>query len=402
MKAKITKRVIDTLEAGERAIIWDTDVAGFAARFQGGAWRYLVKYRSGTRQRWYVIGRHGAPWTPDIARVEARRLLGLVASGLDPSAEKATVDATPTLAEFAARYLDEYAVPHKKAASVAQDRANLRRAIVPALGPLRLDKVTRADVLRFHLSRKGTPTNANRCLALLSHMFNMAEKWGLRPDNSNPCRHVARFRETKRRRFLSEEEMARLGQALSEFEGGGSVSPYVTAAVRLLIFTGARVSEILDLRWADIDFAAGALALRDSKTGPKQVFLNAPALSLLASLPRVDGNPHVIAGGKPGERLADLEHPWQRIRAKAGLEDVRLHDLRHSFASVAAAGGHSLPVIGALLGHTQPATTQRYAHLSANPLRAASESVAARIDAALRGDKQASSVVPFEKTRSVG
>ena len=401
MKAKITKRVLDTLEPGDdKAVIWDTDVAGFGARFQGGAWRYIVKYRIGARQRWFSIGRHGAPWTPDTARIEARRLLGLVAGGVDPAADKATLDATPTLAEFATRYIDDHAIPHKKAASVEQDRANLRRAILPALGALRLDNVTRGDVLRFHLARKGTPTNANRCLALLSHMFTMAEKWGLRPDNSNPCRHVARFRETKRRRFLSEAELARLGQSLVHAETHEGVSPYVTAAVRLLIFTGARVSEILNLRWEDVDTSAGVLALRDSKTGPKQVYLNAPALSLLAKLPRLDGNPHVIAGSRPGGRLVDLEHPWQRLRSKVGLDDVRLHDLRHSFASVAAASGQSLPVIGALLGHTQAATTQRYAHLSADPLRAASEAVAARIVAAMEPAGESANVVEFPKTRA--
>lgn len=401
MKAKITKRVLDTLEPGDdQAVIWDTEVAGFGARFQGGAWRYVVKYRIGARQRWYSIGRHGAPWTPDTARGEARRLLGLVAGGVDPAADNTALDATPTLAEFAVRYIDDHAIPHKKAASVEQDRANLRRAILPALGALRLDNVTRADVVKFHLARKDTPTNANRCLALLSHMFTMAEKWGLRPDNSNPCRHVGRFRETKRRRFLSAAELARLGQVLAHAETGDGVSPYVTAAVRLLIFTGARVSEILNLRWQDVDTTSGVLALRDSKTGPKQIYLNAPAVKLLAGLPRLAGNPHVIAGTRPGGRLVDLEHPWQRLRAKADLDDVRLHDLRHSFASVAAASGQSLPIIGALLGHTQAATTQRYAHLSADPLRAASEAVAAHIAAALEPGGEVAELAEFEQRRA--
>lgn len=400
MKAKLTKRVLDTTPADELAIVWDTELPGFGARYQGGAWRFVLKYRSGKQQRWFTIGRHGAPWTPDTARVEARRLLGVVASGSDPSVARFAANAMPTLEAFAERYLAEFAEPHKKPASVAQDRANLRRAILPSLGSLRLDKIARADVVRFHLSRRGTPTNANRCLALLSHMFNTAEKWGLRADGSNPCRHVERFRETKRRRFLAEDEMARLGQALAQAEAGGSVSPYVIAAIRLLIFTGARLSEIIGLRWEHVDLTGGLLMLADSKTGPKPVYLNAPAISLLAGLPRVEGNPYVIVGGRTGTSLADLEHPWGRIRVQAGIEDVRLHDLRHSFASMAAAGGHSLPIIGALLGHTQAATTQRYAHLSADPLRAASEAVAARIAAAMRGGEAGPKVMPLRKARA--
>ena len=155
--------------------------------------------------------------------------------------------------------------------------------------------------------------------------------------------------------------------------------------MRLLVFTGARLSEVLNLRWQDVDVERAKLWLPDSKTGRKALYLSAPALQVLADLPRLDGNPHVICGDKPGARLVNIQKPWRRIRARAGLEDVRLHDLRHSFASVAAAGGLSLPMIGKLLGHTQAATTQRYAHLAADPVRAANEAIGQRIAAMMKG-----------------
>jgi integrase len=224
-------------------------------------------------------------------------------------------------------------------------------------------------------------------------MFTMAEKWGLRPEGSNPCRYVERFPEGKRQRYLSTHELAALGVALAKAErlgrrakeGGESV--YAVAALRLLIFTGCRMSEVLTLRWQDVDLGAATIRLPDSKTGRKEVLLNAPARQLLSHLPRLEGHPYVIAGGRHKDHLKDLERPWRRIRKLAGLHDARVHDLRHSFASVGAGGGQSLPIIGALLGHTQAATTQRYAHLSSDPLRQASEAIGEKIRAAMSGKK---------------
>lgn len=405
----ITKRLVDSIEPDERDVfVWDRLVKGFILRCRvGGGKFYVLRYSTGRRgqYRQVTIGRHGSPWTPETARDEAKRLLGLVAIGRDPATERATSAAMPTIAEFSERYLREYAEPHKKSLSVREDQGNLRRAILPALGSLRLDKITRADIARFHVARHDTPSNANRCLALLSHMFTMAEKWGLRPDNSNPCRHVERFKENKRERYLSEAEMARLGAALGEVESDGSESAIAVAAIRLLVFTGCRVSEIKTLRWEHVNFETGAIRLPDSKTGAKTVVLNAPARELLASLPRIEGNPHVIFGIRKGAHLTDLDHPWQRIRKRAGLDDVRLHDLRHSFASVGAASGESLLIIGALLGHTRATTTQRYAHLSNDPMRAASEAIGARIAAAMKGeradDEDGAKVARFRRRSSV-
>lgn len=399
-RERISKAVVDSLKPARREfIVWDVDVPRLGVRVRpGGGKHYVLRLRADGRQRWYRIGKHGDPWTPDTARDEAERVLGQAANveklretGSAPPSLRHPIEArelgktAPTLEAFAKRYLEEYAKPHKSEPSAEADAANLRRAILPALGMMRLNAITRADVTRFHLGRKETPTNANRCLALLSHMFTMAEKWGLRADGSNPCRHVERFEETKRERFLSVEELARLGNTLAAVEKRGELTPYGLAAVRLLTFTGARASEILGLTWNVVNLRAGTVRLTASKTGAKTLFLNAPALAVLSKLPHEAGNAHVIVGGRIGcaLTLSGLEQVWQEVRTAAKLEDVRLHDLRHSFASVAAAGGASLPIIGALLGHTRAETTKRYAHLAESPLKAASRSIGRSIAAAM-------------------
>ena len=384
-------------------IVWDSKLPrlGLRVRPSGGK-VYVLRMRVAGKQRWYTIGHHGDPWTPDTAREEGARVLGQAANvtklretGQAPPTLRHPIEArnygkaAPTLAEFAERYLAEYARPHKGERSATEDEGNLRRAILPTLGELRLDAITRSEVTRFHLSRKDTPTNANRCLALLSHMLSTAERWGVRPEGTNPCRYVDRFEETKRERFLSAAELARMGAALRKLEKAGKVTPFGLAAVRLLVFTGARASEVLGLTRDAVSLDAGAVRLTHSKTGPKTLILNPPAAAVLAGLHRVKGNPFVIVGGRIGLplTLSGLEQVWQEVREAAGLEDVRLHDLRHSFASVAVAGGASLPIIGALLGHTQAQTTKRYAHLSAAPLQAASGAVAATIAAAMAGKR---------------
>jgi integrase len=263
------------------------------------------------------------------------------------------------------------------------------RYICPVLGHHRIADLTRADVAQLHHQLRDRPYQANRSLAVLSKMMNLSEEWGLRPDGSNPCRHVKMYREEKRERYLTKDELRRLGAALADAERDGTESPFAMVAVGLLILTGARLMEILTLRWEYIDFENEVLRLPDCKTGAKLIHLNEPAINLLRALPQMVGNPHVIAGKKDGASLVNLGKPWRRICAKAGLTDVRLHDLRHSFASVAVGSGMSLPMIGKLLGHTQPATTARYAHLAADPLRAASNLIGAEISAAMNGNRRA-------------
>jgi integrase len=215
-------------------------------------------------------------------------------------------------------------------------------------------------------------------------MLNIAEEWGLRPDGSNPCRHVKKYREDKRERYLTKEELQCLGTALDDAKHNQTESPFVIAAIGLLVLTGARLTEVLTLKWDYVDLENAVLRLPDSKTGAKLIYLNDVAVKLLRAMPRMAGNPFVIAGGKPGARLVNLQKPWRRIRAAASLPDVRIHDLRHSFASVAAGAGMSLPVIGKLLGHSQPVTTARYAHLAADPVRAASNLIGNEISAAMQ------------------
>ncbi len=239
---------------------------------------------------------------------------------------------------------------------------------------------------------KGGPIAANRCLALLSKMLNLAEAWGLRPDGSNPTRHVAKYRERKVERFLSNVEFARLGTVLEEAARTGEHAS-VVAAIRLLILTGARRDEILSLRWEHVDFERGCLRLPDSKTGAKTIPLGAPALELLADLPRLNDNPYVLPGARPGRHYVGLGKAWRRLRAKAELPDVRLHDLRHSYASVGAGQNESLHVIGALLGHRDTASTQRYAHLSDDPMRAAADRISGHLAAAMAG--KSGEVVPL-------
>jgi len=206
-------------------------------------------------------------------------------------------------------------------------------------------------------------------------MFNLAEVWGLRSDGSNPCLHVKKFPEEKRERFLSADEYAALGRTLAELETTGSEPASVIAAIRLLMLTGCRLGEIMPLKWAYVDWQAKAFRLPDSKTGPKVVLFGDAVAAVLRAIPKLPDNFWVITGTKEGARLTDLQPPWRRIRRRAKLDDVRLHDLRHSFASGALFLGEGLPMIGKLLGHTQVQTTARYAHLALDPVRNAAEKV---------------------------
>lgn len=395
MADRITKRAVDALPPGERR--WDGELKGFGVqRTKGGTASYVLKYRAGGRQRWLTIGKHGSPWTPDTARKEAQGLLALVAQGKDPATEKQAAREAETFASFAARYMRDHAERHKKPGSLRNDRDNLRLHLLPAFGSRRFDELTRADMAKLHAAMADRPTAANRCLALLSHMFTMAQAWGEVADGMNPTRHIKKYKEAKRERYLSADEFMRLGEALRQAGEEGSETPYVVALFRLLTFTAARCSEIRTARWEWVDLQAGELRLPDSKTGRKTIYLSAPALDVLAALPREEGNPFVICGGKPGTHLVNYKDPWRRISQAARLENVRPHDLRHSFASIAVAGGMSLPMIGALLGHTQAQTTARYAHLSSDPLKAATGAVGAQIDA-LMGKGVGAEVVPLRR-----
>lgn len=409
---KLTKRTVDALKPGPRTVfLMDDSLPGFGVRLTpAGVKSYVFQWGRGrSLRRRLTIGRHGAPWTPDSARSEAKRLRGEVAKGGDPAAIRAAAHRAPTVKEFSGRFLTEHVEPKTKPSSARAYRSLLSTVILPAFGPKKLADVTRADVSRLHHSKRGAPYAANRTLAVLSKMFNLAEAWGIRPDGSNPCRHVAKFRERRRERFLSAAELLRVGDALLVAEREGilstpkargkrplkslKVSPYATAALRLLLMTGCRLSEIVTLRWDYLDEEHKCLRLPDSKTGAKAVHLSAPAFQLLSNLARVDDSPFVFVGRSKGS-FKGLPHVWHRVRKLAGVPDVRIHDLRHSFASFGAAGGESLLIIGALLGHRTPGMTARYAHLSDDPRRAAADRIAGPIAIALEGSAGVAVVTP--------
>jgi integrase len=402
VKSRLTKTAVEAIQAGDRdAYLWDSQVPGFGAKVTPrGARIYLLKYRAGGAQRWMTLGRHGEI-TAEQARTKAVKLRGAIADGEDPSRIRDDRDAEPTVDELADRYLAEHAEPHKKAGSIEEDRRNLALHVRPDLGALKAGAVTRQDILRLHHKLRAKPTAANRVQALLSKMFGLAEEWGIRPEVSNPCRRVPKYKESHRERFLSTDELNRLGAALDENEGE---HPSGIAIIRLLLLTGCRRTEILSLQWSFVDFEHGCLRLPDSKTGAKAVHLGPPALDLLAGLPRFS-SPYVFPAARGANTSPDrarrvgaghfvgIERIWQRVRARAGIEDVRLHDLRHTFASWSVMGGATLHMTGALLGHRQTATTQRYAHLAAGPQQAAAARVAGSIAGALGGKTAAADAV---------
>ena len=372
---KLTKRLIEATPPQEKdLILWDSETTGFCCKVTPAGKRiYMLYYRSADRrQRKPKIGDHGV-MSCEQARDVAQRWLLEVAQGRDPSVEKQHIKQIPLMRELADQYMREHA-PRKKASSAKEDGRLWAQHILPRLGTVKVSAVTRTDIARIHQHFHGQPVMGNRILSLLSKALNLAELWGYRENHSNPCLHVKKYGETKRDRFLSPEEVVRLMASLEE-EAKTCQNIWTIYAIRLLLLTGCRLNEILTLTWAEVDLPNQCLRLKDSKTGKKLVYLSSAAVSTFESLPQTPGNVHVICGDKEGAHLVNLQKPWRRIRERAGLSDVRLHDLRHTFASIAASRGLSLPMIGALLGHKQTQTTARYAHLLGQPLREAAEKV---------------------------
>ncbi|MDF2234964.1 tyrosine-type recombinase/integrase [Albimonas sp. CAU 1670] len=401
IKVKLTQRTAEAAKPEARRYhITDTDLPGFRLHvLPSGRKGWYLAYRlgggRGASQREPKIGDFPA-MKAEAARRIAEGWLADVRKGGDPAGERKARREAPRMNDLFDRYLEDHARRHKKVSSVENDVRMIEKRLRPAFGRLKVAELARPEIAAFHKRLAETPYEANRALALLSKMLNLAEIWDMRPDGSNPCRHVRKYAETQRKRFLSNVELARLGNALRLAERDGflelpakegvrekparaPVSAEAVAAIRLLILTGARKSEILKLRWEWIDFEGRRANLPDSKTGDKSIVLGPAALEVLAGLQRTEGNPHVIRGAKPGAHLVNLKDPWLAVREAAGLDDARIHDLRHSYASVGAAGGASLPIIGALLGHTQAQTTQRYAHLSDDPMQAAAAKISGQI-----------------------
>ena len=253
--------------------------------------------------------------------------------------------------------MNQYVPVRCKPTTQAEYRRSVELFLDPFFAKQRVRSVTTADIAEFHGSLSHIPYQANRTLGVLSKMMSLAETWGMRDKHTNPCKDIERYPERKRERFLSPQELQRLGQALTAAEVSETETIYAVAALRILLLTGCRLSEIQTLEWRHVDLLVKELRLPDSKTGAKTVHLGNAAAAVLEALPRETGNPHVIVGRKEKTHLTDLQHPWRRIRKAAGLEDVRIHDLRHTFASGGLLVGEGLAMIGKLLGHTQVQTT---------------------------------------------
>ena len=410
---KLTKITVDAAKPTmSRYVIWDNAIPGFGIRVApSGVKTLILRYRpkgSQAPKRFLTLGRFGTT-TVDEARSRATKILGLVADGQDPAAKLNEGLRALTVKECANLFLSQHVLPKRKPNTVSLYQHLVNSRIEPALGKKRLVDVTKIDVAKFHHSMKDTPYIANRAVTTLAAIYSWAVNQGYVPEGTNPAKKLELFRENHRERFLTSDEFSRLGQTLRLAETAGLpyhvdetrpkskhakkienritvISPHATAAIRLLVLTGCRLREILDLRWEQIDFGRGLLFLPDSKTGKKTVLIAARAVQILEELPRVGS--YVIVGNRADQPLSGLKRPWKAIRKHAKIDGVRLHDLRHTFASVGAGSGLGLPIIGKLLGHKQSRTTARYAHLADDPLRQASESVSAKIAEAIGEGKR--------------
>ena len=432
---KLTKTIVDALESRTSDYVeWCGVLKGFGCRVRpSGSKTFIVQYRIGGRNspvRKVTIGSHGK-LTVEQAREAASKVLAKAELGEDVAHARAKQRAEMTVAQLCDEYLLE-GCDAKKASTLATDKGRIERHIKPLLGRKRIGEVTRANIEQFlrdvakgktaadfkndagnRVVVTGGTGTATRTVRLLGGILSYAVARGY--IETSPRIGVKLYKDGKGERFLSGDELRRLGEALREAETIGlpwqetegpnakhrpkredprePVAPSAIAAIRLLLLTGCRAGEILNLEWQQVDFERGFLNLSDSKTGAKKVMLGAPALEVLANLPRVGR--YVIPGAVPNKPRSDLKRPWARVTAHAGLSGVRLHDLRHSFASVGAASGMGLPIVGKLLGHASTATTARYAHLADDPLRRASDSIAGTIAAAL-GVAPAHNVVPLK------
>ena len=366
---KLTERTVDALsvERGNR-VFWDRDLPGFGVRVHAtGRKVYVAQARipRGLPKR-IVIGQHGEVATED-ARRKAARIIDGIRQGEVPASSPAR---EPTVADLAHRFMNSHVEVNNRPATIEVYGLLLDRYILPELGKLPLSSLKRTHAVELHDKYRNTPSQANHMVGILGQMFGLAITWGMTPMRPNPCRSVRRYKVRRRERFLTEDEYARLGRVLFDAKTEGPHMASAVAALRLLLLTGCRKMEIVTLRWDDVDRTASELRVRDARAGPRTVPLTPAVERVLARIPRIEGNPWMIAGQEPGCHLKSLEEAWTRLRARAGLDDVRIRDLRHSFASTALAAGESLTAIARLLGHSSVMTTARYAHLTLDAKKA--------------------------------
>jgi integrase len=396
MGQRITERFIKSLEppkAGNR-VYYDADIVGFGARITAaGVVSFVLNYYARGRERRYTIGRY-PELNATAAREEALALRDIIRQGGDPMERKQNERAAPTIADLYNDYIERHAKIHLRPNTIRSAEGMASKHILPKIGRIKVADLTRRDVEELHNSVKDAPYQANRVRALLSKMMNLAKAWEWRDDN--PCEGVPKFCEEKRERWLSTREIERLCDALDQYSNQS-----VANAIRLMLLTGARKSEALTARWEDFNLELGVWTKPSHHTKQKRtehVPLSAPALQLLASMKeKADRNANLFPGDVSEQPLNEIKWAWAKLCKQAKIENVRLHDLRHTYASHLVSSGMSLPIVGRLLGHTQPQTTARYAHLADDPLRQATNRFAS-IVAAARSRKRAE-VVPLRSDR---
>ena len=370
----LTKRYLDNITPAEKEKIhWDSNYKGFGVRISPkGRKTFVVQYRQGSRTRRVSLGTFGN-LTVDEARKKAKRILGEVAAGYDPAEKIKIFRETPTMEQVCRKFLKQHVEKHLKPSTQKEYERNIRLYILPKFRTFKVSEISRDDIFKSHLELADKPYQANRNLGVLSRILNLCEVWGYRSEGTNPCRHVKKYPEKKREVFMNLEQVTTLFDILDRSVMDGSESLHVASAFKLIILTGCRLSEIQTLKWSYVKHMH--LELPDSKTGHRWIPLSADAVEILNAIPKICNNPHVIAGTKSGQHCTDLQKPWRRIRLKARISHIRIHDLRHTFASHAVMAGCPLPIVGKLLGHTQIQTTMRYAHLADKEIAAAAHNI---------------------------
>jgi integrase len=388
---------------GRHRMLFDRQ-PGFGLRITpDGTKTFIAQVRLGGRKHRVRLGRH-----PDISVAQARELalqaIADLRQGHDPALARKTRDkalaaGAVTLRALAERWMAEHVRPKLKPRTVFDYEQLLTKHILPPLGRLPVAQIERSDILTLHASMQRTPRRANYVVSTVRAILNFGIDLGLRPPGSNPARRIKMYRERKRERFLSEIEIARAADGIAQAERAGRIGPHAAAGIRLALFTGARSGEVTAARWAHVDWGRKIIRLPDSKTNePRTIHLSDAALDVLTGLPRV--GPYIVAGANVGEPYKNLGRAWIIARGLVGLDDVRLHDLRHSYASLAAGKGVSLPMIGKLLGHRNPTTTNRYLHLTRDAAASVNDQLGAAMASAIgRGAPQGASVTRLPRRR---
>lgn len=370
---KITKRFVDSIipDTEKTLKFWDSELKGFGLIvLPSGRQTYCVEYRNEDRvKKRLKLGVHG-PITTEQARELAKQRLGQVAHGEDPAKDKKHMNMLVTIEDLAQNYLERHGYK-KRPKSLYEDEKLLKNVILPTLGCLKVPYVTRRDIEALHKSFQDRPYQANRALALLSKMFSLAVSWDWR--ETNPVLGIERYQEEKRDRWLDQEELDRMWEVLEQYPANPTAYIF-----KFLLLTGARKGEALGAKWDQFDLEKGVWTKPSHMTKQKKkehLPLSEKTIELLYALKKItpQGSSYLFPGRIPGEPIKEIKTLWNTILKKAGLENVRVHDLRHTHASHLVSSGLSLSIVGKLLGHTQASTTQRYAHLADEPLRQAAE-----------------------------